>query len=259
MQQFSVRTVDYGLDGERDLIATLVGHDAVLSLIGGTGQDTAQVALIHAAARARVRYFLPSEFCLDTRIGMNLLVSSYDVKRKIRDDLMVTGMRSIFIMCGFFTDTFLSADFGWDLDNHTVLVPGDGEELCSFIDKEDVAKYTVEVIKRAEAFMGEEWVKDLRFATATLSYNDLIQMGNEATGRELAVTYVSQEDAEHTLMRDFQRTSSGANSNVVQMQLTIMSGSAQLDTAGFALSNRLFPEVVPASVSSSLRATFARQ
>ncbi|KAJ1944024.1 hypothetical protein FBU59_002720 [Linderina macrospora] len=251
--RFSVRIVSFEDSGLQDLADALAGHDGVLSVVGGSGLENAQMNLARAAIRAEVKYFLPSQFGIDLNFGMNFLVREVDLKRQVRV-LVKKHMHCIDIFCGFFSDEFLNEDFGWDLERHMVCVPGDGNKLCSFIDREDVARYTVEVVLQASKYEGQA----LRFATATLSYNDLVRIGEEVTGRLFTVTRASRLGAEGVTGDDL-GFSNGQNSKAAQMQLVVANGDAQVDALDYKLSNKLFPIVEPGSAEDSLRALFGRQ
>ncbi|SCO92404.1 uncharacterized protein FRV6_16532 [Fusarium oxysporum] len=63
----SVHQVDYA--DHKSLVQHLRGQDAVLvftSFVPGNGLDTKQIALVNAAIDAGVKYFIPSEWALDT-------------------------------------------------------------------------------------------------------------------------------------------------------------------------------------------------
>ncbi|KAJ1943485.1 hypothetical protein FBU59_002898, partial [Linderina macrospora] len=176
--QFSIRGVDYKDEG--NLVDALADHTVVLSLVGHGGVND-QLQLISAAEKAKVEYFLPSEFGADfDKPGNEQVVALYAPKRAIRRALEESTLKYTFIVTGCFADWFLMPFYKWDLVNRTVEIPGDGTTKSSFTSRLDIARYTVAVLRRLGKFDNQI----VRIASHTLSFNDWVELVEKVSGQK---------------------------------------------------------------------------
>ncbi|PSN72947.1 isoflavone reductase family protein [Corynespora cassiicola Philippines] len=134
--KISVHQVDYR--DHPNLVHHLQGQDAIIvftSLLPGTGLDTKQIALINAAIDAGVKYFIPSEWALDTagimgsasdRFGPTLPTNMVLApKRATHNYLLCRAAEHKIHFAAVYPGLevkFLNLDF----KNHTAILPDEG-------------------------------------------------------------------------------------------------------------------------------------
>jgi len=133
--------VDYA--SPSSLESALKGIDVVISTLGGAA-IAVQEPLSVAAKAARVDLFVPSEFGGDTR-GVTEGFSA--AKHNVRQKLEAIGLPSALFFTGPFSDWIFEQTFlGFDIQNGKIEVGGDGDALCSFTSRRDIARYLVHVL-----------------------------------------------------------------------------------------------------------------
>ncbi|KAJ1951946.1 hypothetical protein EC988_003822 [Linderina pennispora] len=239
--QFTIRGVDYKSDD--DLADALADHTAVLSIVGHGGISD-QLRLISAAEKAKVEYFLPSEFGADFDKPANKqAVALYAPKRVVRRALEASALKYTYIVTGCFADWFLMPMYKWDLVNHTVEIPGDGTITSSFTSRQDIARYTVAVLCR----LGEFDNQTVRIASHTLSFNDWVGLVEKVSDRKFTVTYVPPEPIEEMIAEDVKKTGGWVTLRD-RLRLLIANGHTRSDWGEFVLDNSRFPEVEPVPI-----------
>ncbi|ORX72745.1 hypothetical protein DL89DRAFT_308369, partial [Linderina pennispora] len=108
------------------------------------------------------------------------------------------ALKYTYIVTGCFADWFLMPMYKWDLENHTVEIPGDGTITSSFTSRQDIARYTVAVLCR----LGEFDNQTVRIASHTLSFNDWVGLVEKVSDRKFTVTYVPPEPIEEMIAED---------------------------------------------------------
>ncbi|KAJ1944160.1 hypothetical protein FBU59_002679 [Linderina macrospora] len=249
LPQFTVRGVDY--TNETDLVDALTGNDAVLSLIGGAGLGTEQVALVKAASKAGVKYFIPSEFGSDISYPDNAALPIFSPKHAVRQALEASDLGYIYVVTGFFADFFLNPFYNWDLENLSVVVPGDGSAKASFILRADVAKYTIAVLKRADELRNTT----VRVTADTLSFNDWVAKIEGVSGKKVAVTTELLEEIGTKIDADIKATG-GWTTIGDQLRQAIGKGDGRIDKGENKLDNGNFPDVIPASIDEYVQSLF---
>ncbi|KAI8319702.1 NAD(P)-binding protein, partial [Martensiomyces pterosporus] len=180
--QFSVRAVDYS--SESDLVDALQGQEVVLNITGSPGVRL-QPAIIVAAEKAGVKWYIPSEFGGDLSKPENRSYPFYGGKFAVRDALEKSKLSYTYIANGSLADRFLTPFHGWDTKGRAVTVPGDGNTKASFTPCKDLASYTLAILRRYSQFKNTT----ARLASYTLSYNDWITAVQNATGNAYAVAH----------------------------------------------------------------------
>ncbi|RHZ64781.1 hypothetical protein Glove_320g120 [Diversispora epigaea] len=172
--------VDYTQKG--DLVKALKGTDVVISALspkkmGGDFYST-QLSLLEAAKEVGVKRFIPSEF--GGEYGPDIAHPFIEVKIKFREVLEKSGLEYTNIFNGFFFDCLQY--LGFDLKNKTVQFYADPNSKVQVTSLEDVGKYTVESLKLPEARNAT-----IRVAGSTVTFNEILQMFEEATGSKWKV------------------------------------------------------------------------
>ncbi|ORX70540.1 NAD(P)-binding protein [Linderina pennispora] len=247
--QFTVRGVDYS--DSADLVKALAGHDLVLSLIGGVGLGTEQLALVNAASTAGVKYFVPSEFGSDITYPDNRGLPIFSPKHAVRQAVENSGLTYIYVVTGFFADFFLNPFYNWDLEKSSVVVPGDGSAKASFILRTDVAKYTIGVLKHAEEFSN----KTVRVTGGLLSFNDWVEKVEKASGKKFAVTDQPIEEIDAKIDADVKATG-GWTTLGDQLRSVIGKGNGRIDLGENELDNDKFPDITPESIDEYILSLF---
>ncbi|GAA5858276.1 hypothetical protein JCM1840_001125 [Sporobolomyces johnsonii] len=132
-----VTPVDY--TSSSSLEEALKGIDAVVSCLNNWD---AQTQLIHAAKKADVKLFVPSEYGIPsdwfTKDDHPLLYC----KKVAQETLKSVKMPAVFVWGGLFTDmTFMIPFLGFDLKNKQVTLVGKGDTPISFTTRRDVARF----------------------------------------------------------------------------------------------------------------------
>ncbi|KAJ1947995.1 hypothetical protein FBU59_001797 [Linderina macrospora] len=249
LPQFTVRGIDYA--DETDLVNALAGHDAVLSLIGDDDQCAKQVALVNAASKAGVKYFVPSEFGTDLTDPSNGSLPVFAPKYSLRQAIEASNLGYIYVVTGCFADHFLQKYFTWHLGNPSMVVPGDGTAKNSYITRMDVAKYTVAILKRADEFRNTT----VRVTADTLSFNDWIEKVERASGKKVAVTTLPIEDIKAAIDADINMTG-GQTTISDQFRLMFGEGICRIDCGENKLDNDKFPDIIPVSIDELVQYNF---
>ncbi|KAK8032210.1 NAD(P)-binding protein [Apiospora arundinis] len=153
----AVRQVDF--TSLEDLVGALAGQDAVVSVIG-TMAVAQQKVLVEAAAQAKVKRFLPSEFGLNTR-GAGLrdtkLGRMLKPKMEMVDRLMELAEKShgAFTWTGvgnnlFFDSSLEAGLLGIDIPSRKATIVDSGSEPFSTSNRQQVAWAVVSVLQRPE-------------------------------------------------------------------------------------------------------------
>ncbi|NHC44512.1 NmrA family NAD(P)-binding protein [Motilibacter aurantiacus] len=127
------------------LARACAGIDVVVSAVqGGRGVVVdGQAALARAAAAARARRMLPSDFALDLFAVPAGEVASYDVRREADELIAQTGLETVHVLNGAFLDMFVEPRGALELDDRagTATFWGTGEEQFEATTVDDTAAY----------------------------------------------------------------------------------------------------------------------
>ena len=156
-----------------------------------------QPAIIDAAVNAGVQHFYASEWNSDIAQREIYDMRYFRDKQATRSYLRqkaaaVPGFQYTLMITGIFTEWALDTFYGFDHNNCTADIFGDGgDRRIGVTSIPDIAKYTVESLRIQ--FSGQERTIRVQGWTGTL--DQLIDGLQEARGREYKVKYVGTEAA----------------------------------------------------------------
>lgn len=195
-----VHKTDYS---EEQLVKTLQGQDAVLSLISFSSAATQKV-LIDASIKAGVSRFFPSEFGHppDHR-NIEFLPPPFPVKDEILDYLKQkqdTGLSWTAVITGGFFDMGIKQGWlGFDINKHTARIWDSGDVRYSANTLRQIARGLAKACQRPE----ETANKVIHIASFTTSNNEVLAALESASGKKWEVIMVDskKEIAEGQQMR----------------------------------------------------------
>ncbi|RIA91651.1 hypothetical protein C1645_821744 [Glomus cerebriforme] len=167
-----------------DLVKALKGTDVFISTVSGYADaDNVklyenQFPLLVAAKEASVKRFIPSDFGIEFKAGINRIA---DDKLKFNEEVIKSGLEYTFITTGLFQEFF---DWlGFDVKNKQVKFYDDPDARFPTTALSDVAKYTVESLKIPECRNAH-----IKVAGAYLTWNEYLQKFEEISGSKWEVT-----------------------------------------------------------------------
>ncbi|KAJ2813758.1 hypothetical protein FBU31_007400, partial [Coemansia sp. 'formosensis'] len=215
--------------------------------------------LIRAARAAGVKWFFPSEFGLDIGIPANrelpLMAGKVAVRNALEEQATKPdGMAYTYVVTGAFAEMFVNPFNDWDTDNHTVIVPdaGDkGQTKISWIIRQDVANYTLAILRRFEQFKN----KTARVSSFTASYADWIDAFKTVNGVEYTPTYEPLAVLERRMAAA--AAAAAKDPTIVdykyvadQLHTAMATGRARLDSVGNKLDSGALVEVSPTTLTA---------
>jgi len=106
-----------------------------------------QLHLIDAAKAAGVQQFVFISFVKDPALSFPLS----DAKFKVEEHLKASGMEYTILEANFFMEVWLSPALGFDYNNASARIYGDGQSKISWVSFVDVAKFAVAMLGSSEA------------------------------------------------------------------------------------------------------------
>ncbi len=159
--------------------ATSIAREGEISAVDRDGQ----LSLVEAAREAGVRRFLYVSF---EEMGTGAPIE--EAKRAVEERLRGSGMTYTILQPGLFHETWLTPVTGFDPVGGTVNVYGSGEATLSWVALTDVATAAVGALDDPETENAViPLVGDRR------SYQEIVQIFEQATGRELTVQQIPEE------------------------------------------------------------------
>ncbi|KAJ2069364.1 hypothetical protein GGI08_000383 [Coemansia sp. S2] len=254
--QFHVAPVDYSDEGE--LFKILSRQQVVISLLTPAGMQT-QETIIRVARAAGVKWFLPSEFGLDLSVPANSEIPLFAGKIAARNALeeqatRSEGMAYTYVVTGAFADMFVNPFHDWDTENHTVVVPdagNQGQSKISFTTRQDVAYYTLAVLRRFDQFKN----KTARVASFTASYADWVAAIKSVSGVKYTPTYEPLAVLERRMVSAAAAAAKDPTTIdfkyiADQLHAAMATGRGQLDIDGKKLDSNDMPEVSPTPLAA---------
>jgi len=173
-----------------------------------------QLALVDAAAAARVRHFIY------VSVSGNLDGASplRDAKREVEDRLRAGQMRYTIVRSSFFMEVWLSPMLGFDPAGGQVRVYGTGDQPMSMISVPDVAAYVAGCVDNPAV---ENQVIELGGPEPT-TYNTVVALYEQALGRSIAREHVPVE----ALEAQFQAASDPMDKTFAALMLGAARGDA---------------------------------
>ncbi|KAJ2956934.1 hypothetical protein NQZ79_g7267 [Umbelopsis isabellina] len=194
-----VRTVDY--TSVPSLSEALKGADVVISFIVEYGKDTSQENLLEAATASGVKRFIPSEWAVDVDKFHDDAPALYNFKRVLREKLLKQDrIEYTLIGNGLFMDYlqpkgskkhFLDVVIPVNIEERKARIPGNGEDYVTMTYGDDIGKAVAKLIDDPRP-----WPKYTYINGATITWNQLVKWGEEATGDKIQVEYVPTDKLE---------------------------------------------------------------
>ncbi|CAI7615903.1 unnamed protein product [Penicillium discolor] len=171
----------------------------IISAIGLVSDETSQsqLNLIEAAEKsASTKRFIPSEYSFVQTTELLPIDPSIQYWLDAADRLKASGLQYTRVIPGFFMDywgmphiqTHLQPfTFGIDISSGTAAIPGDGNNVICMTYTYDMATYLVKALDL------DEWPEFTVIVGDEVTYNQVLGMAEEFTGKKFKVTYDSLE------------------------------------------------------------------
>jgi nucleoside-diphosphate-sugar epimerase len=191
----SVTRVDLSREGEA--IRACEGGTCVVSALQGLRNEIvgAQTHLLHAAVKAGVPRFFPSDYSIDfTRLpqGRN---RNFDLRRSFHQRLESTPISATSVFNGAFADMLTGQMPLIQFRLRRVLYWGDPDQRMDFTTMDDTAAYT------ASAALDASTPRFLHIAGDRLSARELTAVTSEVTGKTFRLLRAGNLDTLGTLIR----------------------------------------------------------
>ncbi|PPQ79840.1 hypothetical protein CVT26_012568 [Gymnopilus dilepis] len=221
------------------IVAALSGHahpiHTVISCIASfdlAAMLQSQLNLLQAAKAVGAKRFAPSEFGLPR--DANRIIKVYaEIKDPVWKAAEESGLEITAFTCGLFMnylahgssssraqqeleDSDWSLPFVVDIKEGKADIPGTGDELITLTRWQDVGKFV------AAAVDLEKWEKDSSMAGEVTTYNEVVKIAEEVTGRKFEIVKHSVED----LRRELQGKTNVQERSFVEANLVRALGSA---------------------------------
>ncbi|KAJ5877120.1 hypothetical protein N7455_000585 [Penicillium solitum] len=171
----------------------------IISAIGLVSDETSQsqLNLIEAAEKSEsTKRFIPSEYSFIQTTELLPIDPSIQYWLDAADRLKASGLQYTRVIPGFFMDywgmphvqTHLQPfTFGIDISSGTAAIPGDGNNVICMTYTYDMATYLVKALDL------DEWPEFTVIVGDEVTYNQVLGMAEEFTGKKFKVTYDSLE------------------------------------------------------------------
>ncbi|UPK97287.1 hypothetical protein LCI18_008222 [Fusarium solani-melongenae] len=185
---------DYTLDS---LISALTGQDAVICALGPMSLQV-ETVVIDAAATARVKWFIPSEFghnTADERVlkVLPLLKTKTDILAQLGSKAQ-DGMNWVGIVTGLFFDWGLARGFlEFDIPKHTARIWDDGNTTYLTTNISDIGIALVKLLSDP-AVQNEVKNKHVHISSFEVSQNQILQELERVTGETFKVESISSQE-----------------------------------------------------------------
>ncbi|CAG7956772.1 unnamed protein product [Penicillium salamii] len=196
-----VRNVQIKYDDIASMTQELERHNihTLISAIGLVSEETSQsqLNLIEAADRsASTKRFIPSEYSFIQTSDLLSIDPSIQWWLDAAEFLKKSSLQYTRVIPGFFMDywgmpkvkTHLQPfTFGIDIASGTAAIPGDGNNVICMTYTYDLATYLVKALDL------DEWPEFSIFVGDEVTYNQILGIAEEFTGKKFKVTYDSLE------------------------------------------------------------------
>jgi len=183
-------------DSVEVLTSTLRGFDVVISTVGSVPDSLkSQFTLVNAARNAGVKVFIPSEFGFDVENTDSSILPLVKVKLQLEEELKKTAnqMGYLIITVGMFGEYLLSPFAGVDVQHTTITAP--------FSFNTRVTTTTLDTISKSVAELIVQRISNqhIYLASDTVSYEQIAQALEKATGKPFSRVVVSPEKIDSTI------------------------------------------------------------
>ncbi|KAI1415413.1 putative oxidoreductase CipA-like protein [Hypoxylon sp. FL1857] len=179
----AVAVVEVDYESPETLVKALEGQDAVISAVGFAGL-TQQIPLIHAAVKAGVKRFLPSEYGGDAENPKALSLAPFQGKKAVSDlikkEAAAGNITYTLVSTGPFLDMALRLGLFADIKNKTIRLWDGGDQPYTTTTLASTAKAISEVLKHPE----ETKNRNVFVRSTTLTQKALLEKLKKATGPE---------------------------------------------------------------------------
>ncbi|KAK4862387.1 hypothetical protein LT330_002520 [Penicillium expansum] len=197
----NIQIVQINYDDIPSMARVLEQHNihTIISAIGLVSDETSQsqLNLIEAAeASASTKRFIPSEYSFVQTPELLPIDPSIQYWLDAADRLKASGLKYTRVIPGFFMDywgmphvqTHLQPfTFGIDISSGTAAIPGDGNNVICMTYTYDMAIYLVKALSL------DEWPEFSVIVGDEVTYNQVLGMAEEFTGKKFKVTYDNLE------------------------------------------------------------------
>ncbi|KAJ5446260.1 hypothetical protein N7491_002342 [Penicillium cf. griseofulvum] len=197
----SIQNVQINYDDIASMTHELERHNihTIISAIGLVSDETSQsqLNLIKAAEKSvSTKRFIPREYSFVQTTELLSVDPSIQYWLDAADSLKGSGLQYTRIIPGFFMDywgmphvkTHLQPfTFGIDISSGTAAIPGDGNNVICMTYTYDMATYLVKALDL------EEWPEFSVIVGDEVTYNQVLGMAEEITGKKFKVQYDSLE------------------------------------------------------------------
>ncbi|MFG1708679.1 NmrA family NAD(P)-binding protein [Nonomuraea sp. M3C6] len=244
-----VEVVEGDITGPLEHLAEAIGDaTTVISAVQG-GPDVivdGQVNLVHAAEKAGVRRFIPSDFAVDVTKLDDADNFMLDWRRQAAAAYAGAGLEVISVLNGAFYEVMVGFMGLIDWEQSTLSHWGDPDQPFDLTSVPDTAAFAAAVALDPAA-TGTQ-----RFAGQVLSMRQFHEAVQRGSGRTLELRHLGTADE---LRAEIQRQA-GLTQNpfdyvALQYQWCMVTGKAKFDT----LDNARYPHITPTSVTDFVRST----
>lgn len=174
------------------LDAATVGVDVVISALQGGPEIIVdgQIALAEAAARNGARRFIPSDYAIDL-FSAPQGAPQFDMRRQADSAIDALPLEVVHILNGAFMDMMLNPSTPGliDLDKHTVMLWGTGDEPFDMTTVDDTARFIARVATDPEELSGVHYLSG-----SQATFNTIIEETERITGTTLTRNVLGSAD-----------------------------------------------------------------
>lgn len=190
----SVKIIKIDYSNETELIKALGGQEVVISTVGSEALTTNfDLTLAKAALKANVKWFIPSEFGVDTSHPAAANNPVFASKVAVAKFLKANESRiaHTFIVTGAFLDWgFKNGFLGFDIENQTATFYDQGKHLISGTILPNVAQSIVSILHHH----GPMKNKRIYIADATFTQQQALELFQQFTGTKWKINEVSTSE-----------------------------------------------------------------
>ncbi|KAK2020914.1 NAD(P)-binding protein [Colletotrichum zoysiae] len=204
-----VKKGDYADEGF--LVSALQGQDVIVLALGFDAFPTLQVPIIRAAAKAGVKWVLPTEFASDV-VRNKIRENNYfgDVRQSVRDAVEEQGMAWIAVVTNPWFDYSLERDmWGFNIKGRTARLFDGGSTKFVTTTIGNAGKGTAGVLSLPDAQLEAYRNKPAYLASFTITQRQIFESLLRATGTQEKDWKVTVEDSDAVLAEAGEKAKQG--------------------------------------------------
>ncbi|CAI9630187.1 hypothetical protein GT037_010825 [Alternaria burnsii] len=229
----------------------------------------AQLKLIQAAIESKsVKRFAPSEFAFNyLRPGLRDFHDAAQMRIDAANMLRNSQLQFTRFVFGWILDTWNPSraktnlpPMTWvvDFEHRQARIPGDGMDPFTVLHSHDIAKYIAELLDD-----GRPWPEMSAFAGDRLSFNDMVEMAENITGKKFEVSFepVVNLEKKDVVVLDQPEGSYdfGEGLREVTAEFGLMVVKGMMDVKADGLRNEEYPSVKPIKVKTWMQQIWGSQ